>query len=76
MPSQRNVARLEWSIKDDEDKNCIVAEIEVPRFLDTSEIDVDVHPHWFQVMVKGKLLLLHLPEEVSLSASETDVIMF
>jgi len=44
-----------------------VAEIAAPKFLETSAIDVDVHPTWFQCLIKGKSLLLHFEREVVVS---------
>jgi hypothetical protein len=43
----------------------IVVDIAIEKFLSTALLDVDVHPMWFQVKVKDKLILLHFPEEVS-----------
>ena len=42
----------------------IVIDIAVEKFLATHLIDVDIHPLWFQIKAKGKLMLLHVPEEV------------
>lgn len=33
----------------------IVLEVSVPRYLDSSLIDVDVHPHYLSVVIKGKV---------------------
>lgn len=65
IPRQRNMGKLDFLMSDSKDGRALVVDIEVPRFLDTSLIDVDVHPRWFQVIVKGKNLLLHFSEEVS-----------
>lgn len=27
-------------------------------------IEIDIHPEWFQCLMKGKMILLHLPVEV------------
>jgi hypothetical protein len=43
----------------------ILVDIAVPKYLDTSLLRVEVHPNWFQVLAKDKLLLLHTPHEVS-----------
>ncbi len=45
------------------------AVVEAPRFLDTSQMEVDIHPRWFQAIVKGSALVMHLPEEVKPSES-------
>lgn len=51
--------------EEDDHAEAIVAEIEAPRFLDTSAIEVDVHPTWFQCVIKGNVILLHVRKEVS-----------
>jgi protein TilB len=61
-PRMRNVPKYIYQI--DETPGEMICTIEVPRFLATSEIDVDIHPTWFQIAVKGDRLLLHLDEEV------------
>ncbi len=43
--------------------------VELPRFLDTSLIDIDIHPLWLQIIVKSKNLLLHLDEEIHIEQS-------
>ncbi|ETO29297.1 hypothetical protein RFI_07828 [Reticulomyxa filosa] len=65
VPKQRNIARLQFLIEEKESEENIRVVIEAPRYLDTSQIDVDIHPLWFQVVIKGDLLLLHLPKETS-----------
>ena len=34
----------------------IVLSVSVPRYLDSSLIDLDVHPHYVSVVIKGKVL--------------------
>lgn len=64
LPRQRNVGRTEFTLSE-EDPERLLVDVAVPRFLDTSLIDVDVHPGWIQVVFKANNLLLHLPCEVS-----------
>ncbi|CAM9438413.1 unnamed protein product, partial [Discosporangium mesarthrocarpum] len=33
----------------------VVLEVSVPRFLDSSLIDLDVHPHYVSIVIKGKV---------------------
>lgn len=33
-------------------------EVSVPRYLDSSLIDVDIHPHYVSIVIKGKVRLL------------------
>ncbi|CAM9290157.1 unnamed protein product, partial [Ectocarpus sp. 4 AP-2014] len=42
----------------------IVLEVAVPKHLDSSLIDLDVHPHYVSVVIKGKVLRLSLQAEV------------
>lgn len=44
-------------------------EVHTPRFLDSSLIDVDVHPTYISVIIKSKVLRLRLPSEVQVSTS-------
>lgn len=48
LPRQRNTGRYEFSYSDS-DHEFIVCTVAAPKFLDTSLLDVDVHPRWFQV---------------------------
>jgi hypothetical protein len=54
----------------------IVIDIAVEKFLATHLIDVDIHPLWFQIKAKGKLMLLHVPEEVPRLLSPMPCYMF
>jgi protein TilB len=63
LPKQRNQGQWEFSFEEDEKGNIIV-DIGVEKYLATSLMDVDVHPLWFQVKIKDRLILLHFPEEV------------
>lgn len=43
----------------------ITLEIALPKYLDTSYIDIDIQPRWVRLLIKGRLLQLYLPDEVS-----------
>ncbi len=43
----------------------IVLEVSVPKYLDSSLIDLDVHPHYVSVVIKGKVSVC-LPSWLSL----------
>lgn len=55
-----------WNFYWDEEtvKGSIRLEVCLPRHLDSSLIDVDVHPTYVSIIIKSKLLRLHLPAEV------------
>jgi len=63
LPRMRNLNKLEFTMDTDGFGN-VTCVVEAPKHLDTSQIEVDVHPLWFQVLMKGKSLLLHLDYEV------------
>ncbi|TMW69552.1 hypothetical protein Poli38472_001708 [Pythium oligandrum] len=42
----------------------IILEVDLPRFLDTSLVDVDVHPSYVSMVIKNKLFRLRFPELV------------
>jgi protein TilB len=43
----------------------ITLEIALPKYLDTSFIGIDIQPRWVRLLIKGRLLQLYLPDEVS-----------
>ena len=43
----------------------IVLNVSVYKYVDTSQIDADVQPSYVRVTVKGKVMQLVLPEDVS-----------
>ncbi|OUM57016.1 hypothetical protein PIROE2DRAFT_65242 [Piromyces sp. E2] len=42
----------------------LILEVFITKFMETSLIDVDVHPTWIRVTIKGKDLILTLEDEV------------
>eukprot|EP01083_Nonionella_stella_P108988 317332_1 len=77
LPKQRNIGRYEFKMEgiDDMYAQNIRVVIEAPKYLDTSEMLVDVHPLWFQVIIKNKSLLLHLPMEIKVNECRVRRIM-
>lgn len=71
LPKQRNLGKYEFRMQGADDLYAanIVCVVEAPKYLDTSEIFVDVHPLWFQVIIRKKSLLLHLPAAVKVEES-------
>ena len=72
LPKQRNIGKYEFKMEgvDDIYAQDIRVIIEAPKYLDTSEIFVDIHPLWFQVIIKNKSLLLHLPNQIKVNESK------
>jgi protein TilB len=67
----RHCLKNRWAIKLEE-SDCgtkIILDVKISKFLDTSLIDIDVQPLLIRVLIKGKLLQLHLPSEVSTNSA-------
>ncbi|XP_071557394.1 protein tilB [Temnothorax nylanderi] len=64
-----NQAKVPFRLNDEDDPDFVVLEVSVYRHLDTSYIDVDVNPTYVRVTIKGKILQLTLPCEVSVERS-------
>ncbi|CAE7626808.1 LRRC6 [Symbiodinium sp. KB8] len=64
LPRMANEGRLDFKLEDEDGQGNSVLTLPLPRFLDSSLVDVDVHPLYVSVVVKNKLFRLHWPEEV------------
>jgi protein TilB len=58
-----------WSFLFKEDSDNIYLDVATGKYLDTSLIDVDVHPKYVIITIKGKVLRLNLPDEVASDSS-------
>lgn len=47
-------------------------ELEVPKHLETKDLEVNIDPHWVSVRVRGKLTQLRLNDEISVTDSKTE----
>lgn len=61
-----------WGFRWDEEtkQGCVMLDVEVARHLDSSLIDVDVHPNYISIVIKSKVLRLRLPAEVKVAESK------
>ncbi|KAJ7569781.1 hypothetical protein O6H91_01G093700 [Diphasiastrum complanatum] len=69
---QKNEGSWNFKLHESECRKKILLDVPVGRFLDSSLIEVDVHPLLVRVLIKGKLLQLRLPEEVKSDASTAE----
>jgi len=51
-----NEGKLKFTLLEYDDQEWSFFELEVPKFLDTSLVDVNLNPKWLSVRVKGKLI--------------------
>ena len=61
----KNEGEYDFSLEESEDGKNMVLEVDVGKFTDTSLIKADVKPTFVRLLIKGRLLQLTFPEEVS-----------
>ena len=61
---QKNEGKYEFVLEENDKGTALVLDVTVPRFMDTSLMDVDVRPRLVRVLIKGRLLQLRLGSEV------------
>jgi protein TilB len=61
----KNEGEYDFSLEESEDGKNMVLEVDVGKFTDTSLIKADVQPTFVRLLIKGRLLQLTFPEEVS-----------
>ncbi|XP_014481083.1 PREDICTED: protein tilB [Dinoponera quadriceps] len=69
-PYNMNQPKVPFKLNDEDDPNFVILEVAVYRHLDTSYIDVDVNPTYVRVTIKGKILQLTIPCEISVEKSK------
>lgn len=60
----RNEAKLEFTLDDEDGNGNVVLVLQLPRFLDSSMIDVDAHPGHVSIVARGKVFRMAWPDEV------------
>lgn len=67
---QCNEGKYDFNIDPYSEPNKVIFELAVPKYLETSALDVDVNPLYVRVVVKDKVTQLKLPEEVRPDAAK------
>ncbi len=52
---QCNEGKYEFKFSESSDKTSIIFELWVPKFMDTSLVNVDLNPSYVRVEIKGKI---------------------
>ena len=52
------------------DETELIFNIEVPKFMDTSLLEVDLQPQYIRVDIKGKITQIVFPEEIMVEKSK------
>mmetsp|Transcript_54170 Transcript_54170/g.69612 ORF Transcript_54170/g.69612 Transcript_54170/m.69612 type:complete len:367 (-) Transcript_54170:202-1302(-) len=66
---QCNEGKWVFNFDETSKKAHVILDISIPKFLDSSLVDVDIHPNYVSVVIKSKVLRLNLPAEVDSSNS-------
>eukprot|EP01022_Parablepharisma_sp_SALTPOND_P020009 TRINITY_DN3522_c0_g1_i1.p1 TRINITY_DN3522_c0_g1~~TRINITY_DN3522_c0_g1_i1.p1 ORF type:complete len:340 (+),score=47.95 TRINITY_DN3522_c0_g1_i1:786-1805(+) len=67
---QCNQGKYKFKFTDNWDEENLVLEVFVPKFLDTSLINVDLNPMYVRMDIKGKITQLKLSEEIIVGKSK------
>ncbi len=67
---QKNEGGWEFRWDEESKPGFVILDVAVQKHLDSSLVDVDVHPTYVSVVIKSKLLRLRLPAEVRASDSK------
>lgn len=66
---QTNQGQYEWRYEESTDKTCIIFEIKIPKFMDTAQINCDLHPDYVRLDIKGRITQLAHPEFIIVEKS-------
>ena len=61
---QCNEGKYSFRMIEEDGKGNIILEIDIPKYIDTSLVDVDVQPTYVSIIVKNKTTRLTFPEEI------------
>ena len=61
---QCNEGRYAFRMTEEDGEGNVILEIDIPKFIDTSLVDVDVQPTYASIIIKNKTTRLTFPEEI------------
>ena len=67
---QKNEGGWDFVWDEESQPGQLILEVKLAKFLDSSLIDVDVHPSFVSIVIKGKLLRLRTPCEVLVNSTK------
>jgi len=70
QPRQCNEGKYEYKLLEWDDPDYTLFEIKIPRFMDTSLVDVNLEPKLVSIRIKGKLTQLRLNDEILVEKSQ------
>lgn len=69
---QCNEGKYRYSLKEYEDPDYSFFEIDVPKHLQTRELDVNLNPNWVSVRIKKQLTQIKFGEEIIVHESKSE----
>lgn len=71
-----NQAKYEFDMWDKKERGVqyIIFEVYVPKYLDTSLIEVDLHPHYVRISIKKKILQIRFQEGQEVKVEKSRVL--
>jgi protein TilB len=67
---QANEGKYEFKFSESQDKVNVILELWVPKFMDTSLVNIDLNPTYVRIEIKGKITQLKFPDEIIVSKSK------
>lgn len=64
-----NLGKYDYTLREWDDPEMTFFELRVPKFMDTSLLDVNINPKWLSIRIKGKLTQIKLMEEIVVDKS-------
>ena len=69
-PLQCNHGGYPWKFEESEDRTCWIFELQVPKFMDTASLNVDLQPQYVRAEIKDKVTQLSWPEDIMVERSK------
>eukprot|EP00347_Sterkiella_histriomuscorum_P023729 403333583 len=67
---QCNEGKYEFLYSESPDKTCVILEMQIPKFMDTSLVNVDLNPQYIRMEIRGKITQLKHPDEIIVEKSK------
>ncbi|EEB13283.1 testis specific leucine rich repeat protein, putative [Pediculus humanus corporis] len=68
-PLNINQGRIPFKLNDDDESGCKILDVSVYKYLDTSLVNVDLHPRYVTINIKGKILQITFDEDICVDKS-------
>ncbi len=69
---QCNEGKYEWLFSESKDGRSIILTIQIPKYMSTTLINIDLNPTYVRMDIKGKTTQLLIPEEIIVEKSKSE----